>query len=110
MSGPAERIARALAAGEIEVTRLAEGSGVVLHVPSLRSRTLNPTGMELLDALAADADCVDALAGLLVAKQGIDHAVAYDDAEAFVAALLELLTPSDGEVAGGRASPERTAR
>ena len=110
MSGAVERILAALRDGELEVTRLAEGSGVVLHVAALRTRTLNPAGMALLDALAAGAGSVDVLADRLVAKHGIDHAVAYADAEAFVVALLALLTPSDGEVVGGRAAPRRTAR
>ena len=91
MSGPVERIARALHAGELEVTHLAEGSGVVLHVPTLRSRTLNPAGMFLLAALAAGAESESDLADDLIMRYDVDRATGTRDAEAFLAALTALL-------------------
>jgi hypothetical protein len=88
-----EAIAAALQAGTLEVTRLAEGSGVVLHAASLRSRTLNPSAMALLDTVAGRGGTVAALADRLVAKHGIDRPTAQADVEAFLAALAELLEP-----------------
>jgi hypothetical protein len=89
--GAAERIAGALRAGELEVTRLAEGSGVVLHVPTLRSCTLNPAGMLLLAALAAGATGAAELTDDLVKRYDVDRATAQSDAEALLAALSAIL-------------------
>jgi|WetSurMetagenome_2_1015567.scaffolds.fasta_scaffold57688_2 hypothetical protein len=91
MSGAAEQIARALRAGELEITRLAEGSGVVLRLSTLRSRTLNPAGMLLLAALAAGAESESELADDLIMRYDVDRATALRDAEAFLAALTALL-------------------
>jgi hypothetical protein len=95
MTRAAAELAAALRSGEIEVTRLAEGSGVVLHLATLRSRTLNPSAMSLLDAVAAGAGSIAALAGRLVAEHGIDEATAASDAAAFLDALGALLTVAD---------------
>jgi hypothetical protein len=84
-------IVRALAAGELEVTHLAEGSGVVLHVPTLRSRTLNPPGMLLLAALAAGARSEADLADVLILRYDVDRADAVRDVEGFLEALTALL-------------------
>jgi hypothetical protein len=93
MTAAVASIAHAWQTGVLEVTRLAEGSGVVLHVPSLRSRTLNPAGMLLLDALAAGAETANALADRLTAAYEIDRATAARDAESFLSALSALLEP-----------------
>lgn len=91
MSAAAEMVLRALHSGAIEVTRLAGGSGVVLHAASLRSRTLNPVGMSLLDALAARAKSDADLADDLVLRYDVDRVTALRDVEAFLAALNALL-------------------
>ena len=67
MTIPAEAVAAALRANTLEVTRLAEGSGVVLHVPTLRSRRINPSGMTLLGALGDGVSTVAELAVRLAA-------------------------------------------
>jgi hypothetical protein len=91
MSGAATRLALALRSGELAVTRLAEGSGVVLHVASLRSRTLNPAGMLLLDALAGGALGTDELVGRLDEVYALDPAVAARDVDRLLSDLSALL-------------------
>ncbi len=91
MTTPAEAVAAALRANTLEVTHLAEGSGVVIHVPTLRSRRINPSGMALLGALDGGVSTVTELAGRLVAAHGADRAAAEADVEAFLGALAAML-------------------
>jgi hypothetical protein len=91
VSGAIGVIATALERGELEVTRLAEGSAVLLHVPSLRSRMLNPSGVALLDAVAAGTADEEALAHALRGAYGIDADAAARDIRAFLTALAAFL-------------------
>ncbi len=112
MSAAAEQIVRALRSGALEVTCLADGSGVVLHAPTLRSRTLNPAGMTLLAALAAGAESDADLADDLMMRYDVGRQTALHDVEAFLAALNGLVwgPASPGGSGGERAGFRQAGR
>jgi hypothetical protein len=85
--------AAAVATADVEVTPLAEGSGVLLHRGSMRSRTVNPSGMILIGAMLAGFTELEALAERLVAAYGIDRATARRDVEDLAVSLGSLLAP-----------------
>ena len=91
MTAPAAAIAAALRSGALELTPLADGSGVLLHVASLRSCTLNPAGTRLAAALAAGAETAEALADLLVDAYEVDRDTARNDVASLLDAVSRLL-------------------
>ena len=84
------QLADLLTSGRITCTPLADETGVLLDLESLRVYTLNATGMFLVDALRRGATDVEALKGQLVAGFEVDDATARADVAEFVKALAKL--------------------
>ena len=81
------RIAGTLASGRYTVTRLVDGSGVLLDVEGLQVLSLNETGMFLLDAIQRGVHEEEALAEALTREFEVDTGTARRDVRAFLAEL-----------------------
>ena len=87
-----EELSRLLADDE-ELTQqtLADDTGVILDVDSLRVLSLNETGMFLVDCLRQGVASEAALVARLVAEFEVDPAIAAEDVRAFVDELATYL-------------------
>jgi len=86
-----ERIAENLRSNRFAVTRLPDGSGVLLEVEGLQVLSLNATGMFLLDTVANGATEAEELVRELVRVFDVDETTARNDLDAFLAEFLRRL-------------------
>ena len=84
-------IARALRSGRFAMTRLGDGSGVLLDIEGNQVLSLNETGMFLLDAIAAGTAGEDALLSAMLGAFDVDETTARADLDRFLAELRERL-------------------
>lgn len=84
---PAERIAERLATGELTITRLVDGSGVILDVDGLAVFSVNETGMFLVERLKEGVTDPDELSRMVAADFEVEPEQAADDVEAFLTEL-----------------------
>ena len=85
-------LSRLLSSDSISQTRLADHSGVMLDVDSLRVFSLNDTGMCLVEALREGLDDRRELVKRLMSEFDVDEATAGGDVDAFVEELAHYLT------------------
>ncbi len=88
---PAERIAARLAAGELTVTRLVDGSGVILDVDGLAVFSVNETGMFLVEQLGEGVTDPGTLSRMVVESFEVESEQAAADVEAFLTELVRRL-------------------
>jgi hypothetical protein len=88
-AGERERMTVPRASKDVLLTKLADGTGVLLHLGTKFYFALNATGVVVWEAIeAGSAADADALADLLVARfSGVDRAEARADVEALLAEL-----------------------
>jgi len=84
-------LARLLSSEGVSQTRLADHSGVILDVDSLRVFSVNDTGMSLVEALRDGVDDHEGLVRRLVAEFEVDEPTAAADVDAFVEELAHFL-------------------
>ena len=84
-------LSRLLSSEGVSQTRLADHSGVILDVDSLRVFSVNDTGMSLVEALRDGVDDHEGLVRRLVAEFEVDEATAAADVDAFVEELAHYL-------------------
>ena len=84
-------LSRLLSTEAISQTRLADHSGVILDVDSLRVFSLNETGMCLVDALRDGVDDHNGLVDRLISEFDVDHETAARGVDAFVEELARYL-------------------
>ena len=84
-------LARLLSSEGVSQTRLADHSGVILDVDSLRVFSVNDTGMSLVEALRDGVDDHEGLVRRLVVEFEVDDATAAADVDAFVEELAHYL-------------------
>lgn len=84
-------LARLLSSEGVSQTRLADHSGVILDVDSLRVFSVNDTGMSLVEALRDGVDDHAGLVRRLVVEFEVDEATAAADVDAFVEELAHYL-------------------
>ncbi len=82
-----ETLAARLRSGELTVTRLVDGSGVILDVNGLKVYSLNETGMFLVERLQQGIVDHERLSAALVERFEVDPETAARDLEAFVEEL-----------------------
>lgn len=89
--GLAERLRRALRSANLALTRLSDGTGVLLDMEGLEVLSLNATAMFVVDRLAVSEEDFDAIArGLAVRfRVGADEAAC--DVERFLKELTKAL-------------------
>lgn len=88
-----------LAGEEISVTRLADGTGVILDLRNHKLLTINTTGMEIVSACLAGVAARDDIASRLVETFDVSETQAKSDTADFLAFLNEkLLTPGVDDV------------
>ena len=88
-----ERLSRLMQSDKVTQTKLADETGVILHLDSLQVLTLNETGMFLVERIGEGLSTVDQLIATLTDDFEVDEATARADVETFVDDLDELLTP-----------------
>ncbi len=84
-------LAGLLSSERLTRTRLADGSGVILHLDELEVLTLNETGQFLVELLVEGVDTLDGLALALAGEFEVDPETARRDAAAFLGELAEHL-------------------
>jgi hypothetical protein len=84
-------LSRLLSSEAVSQTRLADHSGVILDIDSLRVFSVNETGMCLVEALRDGVDDHDGLVGRIVAEFDVDREEAAADVDSFVAELSRYL-------------------
>ncbi len=84
-------LSRLLSSDAVSQTRLADHSGVLLDIDSLRVYSLNETGMCLVEALREGVDDHDALVQRIIEEFEVDRATAAADVDAFVEELAHYL-------------------
>jgi hypothetical protein len=93
--GPAMRravdLSRLLSSEAVSQTRLADHSGVILDVDSLRVFSVNDTGMCLVEALRDGVDDHEGLVRRVVEEFEVDSQEAAADVDAFVEELSRYL-------------------
>ncbi|MCG6948579.1 MAG: PqqD family protein [Acidobacteria bacterium] len=84
-------LSRLLSSDAVSQTRLADHSGVLLDIDSLRVYSLNETGMCLIEALREGVDDHDALVQRIIEEFEVDRTTAAADVDAFVEELAHYL-------------------
>jgi hypothetical protein len=84
-------LARLLSSEAVSQTRLADHSGVVLDIDSLRVFSVNETGMCLVEALRDGVDDHEGLVQRIVDEFDVDPEKAASDIDAFVEDLSRYL-------------------
>ena len=84
-------LSRLLSSDAISQTRLADHSGVILDIDSLRVFSVNQTGMCLIDALRDGIDDHAGLVRRIVEEFDVDNDTAAQDVDAFVEELARYL-------------------
>jgi len=75
----------------LSLTLMDDGSGVLLDARKEALFSLNPSGLFVIQQVAAGVDRLDTLADAMVERFRIDAEQARRDAEAFIRALLDTL-------------------
>ena len=91
MTSDLQQLRQHLDRGRLTISRLDDGSGVVLDVERERLFTLNATGLGIIQAAADGADDETAVVETLVARFEVNAADARKDLERFLADLIRAL-------------------
>jgi len=78
---------RRLRDGDLCLTELGDGSGVILDLDGHQVLTLNGSGVVLVDAIAAGTLAIDDLAKILRERFDVEEMVAERDVQAFLEEL-----------------------
>jgi hypothetical protein len=84
-------LSRLLSSDAVSQTRLADHSGVILDIDSLRVFSVNPTGMCLVEALRDGIDDHEGLVHRVIEEFDVDRDTAAKDVDAFVEELARYL-------------------
>jgi hypothetical protein len=96
VSSPAPNLAEALLGPRVEVTRLVDGSGVLLDAETLDTLRVNAAGMKLVEAWTAGVTQRGALVAILMGAYDVDEETARADVRSFeteVAAFVRRASP-----------------
>ena len=88
-----ERLSQLMRSDKVSQTKLADETGVILHLDSLQVLTLNETGMFLVERIGEGLSTSDQLIAALTDDFEVDEATARADVNAFVDELDAMLTP-----------------
>lgn len=88
-----ERLSQLMRSDKVTQTKLADETGVILHLDSLQVLTLNETGMFLVERIGEGLSTADQLIAALTDDFEVDEATARADVDAFVDELDAMLTP-----------------
>jgi len=88
-----ERLSQLMRSDKVSQTKLADETGVILHLDSLQVLTLNETGMFLVERIGEGLSTSDQLIAALTDDFEVDEATARADVDAFVDELDAMLTP-----------------
>lgn len=88
-----ERLSQLMRSDKVTQTKLADETGVILHLDSLQVLTLNETGMFLVERIGEGLSTSDQLIAALTDDFEVDEATARADVDAFVDELDAMLTP-----------------
>lgn len=91
MTSDLQQLRQHLDRGRLTISRLDDGSGVVLDVERERLFTLNATGLGIIQAAADGAADETAVVEALVARFEVNAADARKDLERFLADLIRAL-------------------
>lgn len=91
-----ERVSHALAAGRLTISRLDDGSGVVLDVVGEQLLTMNATGLAIVQAIEAGADSEQAVAEWVAARFEVPVGRVLVDVRRFVIKLDKTLPDAVG--------------
>ncbi len=91
MTSDLQQLRQHLDRGRLTISRLDDGSGVVLDVERERLFTLNATGLGIIQAAADGAADETAVVEALVARFEVSEADAQQDVQTFLARLLRAL-------------------
>lgn len=91
MASHLQQLKQHLASGRLTISRLDDGSGVVLDVERERLFSLNATGLSIIQALADGAEDDAAVVDAMVERFETDSGTAARDLERFLADLLRAL-------------------
>ena len=86
-----ETLAARLSSRELAVSRLVDGTGVILDVNGLKVYSLNETGMFLVDQLQRGVVDKEVLVDALVDSFDVDRETATGDLDTFLANLARRL-------------------
>lgn len=86
-----QQLRQQLASGRLTISRLDDGSGVVLDAERERLFSLNATGLSIIQAIADGAEDEQAILAVLVERFDADPAAAREDIEEFVAGVVHAL-------------------
>ncbi len=88
-----ERLSQLMRSDKVTQTKLADETGVILHLDTLQVLTLNETGMFLVERIGEGLSTADQLIAALTDDFEVDEATARADVDAFVDELDAMLTP-----------------
>lgn len=84
-------IANALAAKQLTINSLDDGTSVVLDIKSEQMLTMNTSGTAIVQAIENGASSLTELSTLLTQRFEVSHARASNDARSFVESVAKLL-------------------